>query len=103
MCFIFIRLSRACCSRLAGLWWCYNALDIFDCVLMLSFRYLVFPGVAWIILMTARLLGKAERAMGQTIEVRKPDSAGCASGRHHWQVTGEAMLQYGSFWGPLAF
>jgi hypothetical protein len=42
-----------------------------DCILMLSFWHLVFPGVGWMILMAAGLLGKVGRgAMGQTIEVR---------------------------------
>ena len=36
------------------------ALCLVDCVPMLSFRHLVFPGVSWIIMMAARLLRGVE-------------------------------------------
>ena len=48
---------------------------------MLSFRYLVFSGVGWMILMPAGLLRKAGGDLDQTMEVRGPNSAGCASGK----------------------
>ena len=51
-----------------------------DCVLMLPFKHLVFPGVGW---MAAGLLMKVGEAMGQAMEVKVQDSAGCASGRPH--------------------
>ena len=78
LCFSFIRISRVCCSSIARLWWCHIALALVNCVLTLSFRYQVFPGVVWMILMKAgslRPFGKVRGAVGQTMEVRVPDSA----------------------------
>ena len=82
LCFSFIRISRLCCSRIAGLW-CPIALDVINCVLKLSFRHLFFPSVDWIILVAAGLLKKAEKFMGKIMKVRKADSAGIASGGPH--------------------
>lgn len=52
------------------------SLSLVDCVLTLSFRHLIFPGISWMILVTAGLLGKAAGAVavGQIIEVRGTDS-----------------------------
>lgn len=72
-----------CCNRIAELWWCHIALSLAACVFILSFRHLVFPGIGWMILMAAGLLRKVGGAMGQTMEVRVPDSAGYSSGRPH--------------------
>lgn len=43
------------CSRIAELWW---RLTLTDCVLMLSYRHLDFPGVGWMNLMIAGLFWK---------------------------------------------
>lgn len=94
LCFSFVSTSGACCSRIAGLWWCRMALGLVTCVLMLSFRHLVSPGVGWGILMAAGLLRKAEGAVGQTMEVRGSDSSGSASSGPHWK--GETVFQAGS-------
>lgn len=54
LCFSFIKTSRVCCIRIAGLWVCHIVLGL-DFVLTLFFKYLFFPGVSWMILMAAGL------------------------------------------------
>lgn len=44
LCFDCVRISRACYSRIPGLWICHIDLVLFDCVLMLAFSQLVIPG-----------------------------------------------------------
>jgi hypothetical protein len=68
----FVRIPRACCSRIAGLWWCQTALVLVDCILKVFFTHLVFPGVGWMILMSAELTKKAAGAKGKTMEVTVP-------------------------------
>ena len=52
-------ISRAYCTRIAGLWWCHIVLVLVDCVLKMSFRHPAFPGVGWMVLLIAGLLRKA--------------------------------------------
>jgi hypothetical protein len=77
LCFSFTRISRVCCSRIAGLWWCYIVLVPIDCVLTLSFRHLVSPGIVWVILMAEGLLRKVRGAVGQTMKMGVSYSVGC--------------------------
>jgi hypothetical protein len=63
---------------------------------MLSFRQLVFPGLGRIILITARLFRKAGGALGQTMEAKGQNSAGCALGRSDLEDIGGAESQDGS-------
>lgn len=44
LCFCWVRISRACCSRTAVLWRCHTALALVDCVVMVFFSHLVLPG-----------------------------------------------------------
>jgi hypothetical protein len=60
---------------------CHIALGLVVCVFLLSFRHLFVLGVGWMVLMAAGLLGKVEVAMCQTMKVRVPNFAGCASSR----------------------
>ena len=46
MFFCCVRVSRACCSKIAGLWGCHIVLDRADGVLMLAVRHLVVPDVS---------------------------------------------------------
>lgn len=50
--------------------------------------------------MTAGLLEKAGEILGQTMKVRGPDSAACASGRPHWKGVGVEIFQAFSSWFP---
>ena len=60
------------------LWWCHTDLGLVDCVFNATLGHLVFSSVGWMILMAAGLLRKTGRTVGQTLEVRVPDSVGCA-------------------------
>jgi hypothetical protein len=53
-----ITISRVCCSRMAGIWYHSIAMGFVDCILVMFFRLLNFPGVSWIILLTSALLSK---------------------------------------------
>lgn len=99
LCLSFVRISRVCCNRIAGLWCCHITLVPVYFVLMLSFRHLVFPGIGWMVLMIARHLGKVGGAMGQIIHFTVSNSAGYASTRPHWQGIGRAVLQVSISWG----
>ena len=50
-------------------------MGLVDCVLVLLFKHLVFPGVNWMILMAEGKMGRG-RAMGQTVVVWVPYSVG---------------------------
>lgn len=45
-CFSYIRISRAYCSRISGIWSCHIALAVVDCVLMLTFSSRVVSGAS---------------------------------------------------------
>ena len=64
--------------------------------LHMSFRHLVFPGVSWMILKAEELLRNVGSVMGQTMDVRAHDYAGCASGQSRCQKINGAMFQDGS-------
>ena len=88
-------------------------LKIFLFLYIYYFDYYVAGGVSWVILTIVGLLRKVRGAVGQTLEVRVLDSAGCASGRPNLQgicgecsklvvfgfSTGTYRLVGGS-WGP---
>lgn len=76
-------MSRACCSRIVGLWWFLISSALVDSVLMLSFNHLDFLGVVSIILMPAGLFRKAERDLGQIVEVRGLNLLGTGDRRFH--------------------
>jgi hypothetical protein len=88
---MFVRISRICGNRIAGLWWFHIALGLVDCALKLSFRHLVFPGVGWMILMVAGFLKKMKRVVVQTLDIRVPNSDACALN----QGTYKKMFQAG--------
>lgn len=74
LCLSFIRISRICWSRIAGPWWSHIALVLVNCILMLSFRHLVFSDIGWVILMAAEHLEKVGGAVGQTMYFRESNS-----------------------------
>ena len=45
--FSCVGISRACCSRVAGLWWCPIVLGTADCVLALAFSRLCLE-LSWV-------------------------------------------------------
>lgn len=47
-CFNGVRISRACYSRISGLWMYHIDLVLLDCILMLAFSQLVIPGSFWL-------------------------------------------------------
>lgn len=65
-----VRMSRACCDRIAGIWWSHIVLALAGCVLRLAFSHLVVPGIGWMFLMLTGLFGEAGRALGLTMELR---------------------------------
>ena len=66
---------------------------IVDCVLTLSFRYLFFS-CSWLDDPDGSMTSwEGGRAVGQTVEVRVLDSAGCASDRTHLRAVSQ--------WDPI--
>ena len=68
-------MSRLFDNRICGLWWYYIALPLPDVVLILIFSHLVVPVVGWMFLLHTGLLGKADRALGLAIDLRKQQTA----------------------------
>lgn len=79
--------------------WCHTTVALVDCVLILVFRHLVFPGVVWRILIKARLLGKAGGAMTQTMEFRGPMLLAVHQVDEAGKGLVEAECQAGCSWG----
>lgn len=69
----FFRISKACCSRIAGIWWCHIALVLVDFVSALSFQH-AFP---WYWLddpNDGRTSQEGKGNLSQTVKVRELDS-----------------------------
>jgi hypothetical protein len=83
LCLGFLRLSRSCYRRIAGLLWYHIDLVLVDFIFNLFLRHFLSPGIGLVILMMAGILRKAREVLGQKKKGRGPDDICCASGGPH--------------------
>ena len=76
LCSSCARISRACFSRIAGLWWYRIALALVHCILVLSFNHLVVPEASSPLKMQAELWARKWSAEDRAHII----ATGCASG-----------------------